>query len=112
MRPLRCVLLRGLAVVGLAAVAGCASRADTPAASSVIVVTLDTTRADHVGAFGGSSVPTPNLDRVARQGTIFTRAYSVAPLTLPSHASIFTGRYPGSHGARHNGLYRLRASET
>lgn len=112
MRPLRCLLLLGLAVVGLAALGRCASRPDPSAAASLIVVTLDTTRADRVGAFGGRSVPTPNLDRVARQGTIFPRAYAVAPLTLPSHASIFTGRFPGSHGARHNGLYRLQAAET
>jgi arylsulfatase A-like enzyme/Flp pilus assembly protein TadD len=77
----------------------------------VIVVTLDTTRADRVGAYGGTAVPTPHLDRIAREGTLFEDASSVVPLTLPSHATLFTGRFPASHGARHNGFYRLRDAE-
>jgi arylsulfatase A-like enzyme/thioredoxin-like negative regulator of GroEL len=78
---------------------------------SVVLVTLDTTRADRIGAFGGTAVPTPNLDRLAREGTIARDASSQVPLTLPSHATIMTGRYPASHGVRHNGIYRLRAEE-
>jgi arylsulfatase A-like enzyme/Flp pilus assembly protein TadD len=78
---------------------------------SLILVTLDTTRADRIGAFGGATVPTPTLDQLAREGTIAVSAASQVPLTLPSHASILTGRYPASHGARHNGIYRLRGSE-
>ena len=87
-------------------------RAPAPSERSVILVTLDTTRADRIGAFGGTAVPTPNLDAVAREGAIFEQAISQIPLTLPSHASILTGRYPSSHGVHHNGLYRLRESET
>jgi len=82
-----------------------------PRERSVIVVTLDTTRADRIGAFGGTAVPTPHLDRIAREGTLFENASSVVPLTLPSHATLFTGRYPASHGARHNGFYRVRDAE-
>ncbi|MDX1389051.1 MAG: sulfatase-like hydrolase/transferase, partial [Acidobacteriota bacterium] len=78
---------------------------------SVIVVTLDTTRADRIGAYGGTVVPTPNLDRVADEGVVFENAVSQVPLTLPAHGSIMTGRYPASHGVRHNGIYRLRGSE-
>jgi arylsulfatase A-like enzyme/predicted Zn-dependent protease len=87
-------------------------RAPAPSELSVILVTLDTTRADRIGAFGGTAVPTPNLDAVAREGAIFEQAISQVPLALPSHASMLTGRYPSSHGVHHNGLYRLRESET
>ncbi len=76
------------------------------------MVTLDTTRADRIGVYGGDSVPTPNLDAIAREGVIFDAAYAQAPLTLPSHSSMFTGKYPASHGVRHNGVFRLRADET
>ena len=76
-----------------------------------MLVTLDTTRADRIGAFGGRAVPTPVLDRIAREGTIAAEATSQVPLTLPSHATILTGRYPSSHGARHNGIYKLRDDE-
>jgi arylsulfatase A-like enzyme/Flp pilus assembly protein TadD len=86
-------------------------RFGTPENRSLILVTLDTTRADRIGAFGGTAVPTPTLDRLAREGTIALAATSQVPLTLPSHASILTGRYPASHGVRHNGIYRLRAAE-
>jgi arylsulfatase A-like enzyme/predicted Zn-dependent protease len=92
------------------AAAGCSSPVP-PSELSVILVTLDTTRADRIGAFGGTAVPTPNLDRAAREGVVFEDAVSQVPLTLPAHASIMTGRYPATHGARHNGIYRLRGSE-
>ncbi len=79
---------------------------------SVVLVTLDTTRADRIGSFGGTAVPTPNLDRVARDGVVFEETVAQAPLTLPSHATLFTGRYPASHGVRHNGFHRLPEAET
>ena len=74
------------------------------AARSVVLITIDTLRADRVGAYGYSAARTPTLDRLARAGARFDRAYSVAPITLTSHASIMTGRYPPGHGARHNGM--------
>ncbi len=98
------------ATVGLIWVCSC-SRPVDPKTLSVVLVTLDTTRADHIGTYGGRSVPTPNLDRVAREGVRIEEAVSQVPLTLPSHASILTGRYPASHGVRHNGIYRLRDPE-
>src|SRR4051794_31756783 len=76
---------------------------------NVLLVTIDTLRVDRVGAFGGRGGLTPNLDRLAAQGLRFTRAYSAAPLTLPSHASILTGVSPPVHGLRANGLFRLSA---
>ena len=61
---------------------------------SVILITLDTTRADRMGFLGSKRGLTPNLDALARQSLIFTRAYAQVPLTTPSHATILTGTYP------------------
>jgi arylsulfatase A-like enzyme/thioredoxin-like negative regulator of GroEL len=69
-----------------------------------VLITIDTLRADRVGAYGYTAARTPALDGLARAGARFDRAYAVAPITLPSHASIMTGRYPPGHGARHNGM--------
>jgi arylsulfatase A-like enzyme/thioredoxin-like negative regulator of GroEL len=71
---------------------------------NVLVITIDTLRADHVGAYGYAAARTPALDRLAREGVRFDRAYATAPITLTSHASLMTGRYPPGHGARHNGM--------
>jgi arylsulfatase A-like enzyme/Tfp pilus assembly protein PilF len=77
------------------------------AGCNVLLVTIDTLRADRVGAFGGPSGLTPNLDRLAAEGLRLTRTYSSAPLTLPSHTSIMTAVSPPVHGVRANGLFRL-----
>jgi arylsulfatase A-like enzyme/Tfp pilus assembly protein PilF len=74
---------------------------------NVLLITIDTLRADRVGAFGGRPGLTPNLDRLAHEGLRLTRAYAAAPLTLPSHASILTAVSPPVHGVRTNGLFRL-----
>lgn len=74
---------------------------------SVLLVTMDTTRADHLGPYGYLHASTPNLDELARAGTRWTRAYSSAPLTIPSHSTILTGRYPPSHGVGDNGDFIL-----
>jgi arylsulfatase A-like enzyme/Flp pilus assembly protein TadD len=68
-----------------------------------VLVTIDTMRADHVGAYGYTAARTPSLDRLANEGTRFDRAFATAPITLTSHASLLTGRYPPGHGARDNG---------
>lgn len=73
-------------------------------ARSFLLVTIDTLRADRVGAYGDSSARTPAMDALATRGTIFRNAFATAPITLPSHASLMTGRYPAGHGARHNGM--------
>jgi choline-sulfatase len=72
-------------------------------APNVLLITLDTTRADHLGCYGFELAATPNLDRLARNGIRFARVYAPAPLTLPSHSSIMTGLYPATHGVRNNG---------
>src|SRR4029077_11445042 len=74
---------------------------------NLLLITIDTLRADRVGAFGGPRGLKPNLHRVGSEGLRLTRAYSAAPLTLPSHASILTATSPPVHGLRANGLFRL-----
>jgi len=69
---------------------------------SVVVITLDTTRADRLSPYGFMNVTLPNIERIAREGVVFDQAASVAPLTLPAHASLFTGLLPPHHGVREN----------
>lgn len=73
---------------------------------SVLIITLDTTRADHLGPYG-SHVQTPIYDRLAKDGTVFERAYSPCPLTIPAHSTIMTGMSPIKHGVRDNGEFLL-----
>jgi len=79
---------------------------------NLLVITLDTTRADRIGAYGFRDIQTPNLDRLAREGVLFEQAASAAPLTLPAHSSIFTGKFPPEHGVRDNGGFFLDPRET
>jgi len=65
-----------------------------PSLPNIVLVTLDTTRADHMGFLGSEGGLTPSLDALAKQGVVFTRAYAQVPLTTPSHAAILTGTYP------------------
>ena len=81
-----------------------AGRASTTAARHVLLITIDTLRADHVGAYGYAKARTPVLDALATGGVVFDRAYAASPVTLPSHATLLTGRYPPGHGSRDNGL--------
>ncbi len=74
---------------------------------NVLLITLDTTRADHIGCYGAAEALTPTLDRLAAAGVLFERAYTPAPLTLPTHASLMTGLYPPEHGLITNGRGRL-----
>ncbi|MDA0832730.1 MAG: tetratricopeptide repeat protein [Planctomycetota bacterium] len=73
----------------------------------ILLITLDTTRADRIGAYGYDKAHTPVLDQLAREGILFEDAVSPAPLTLPVHASLFTGLYPPEHGLRTNGYGSL-----
>jgi choline-sulfatase len=92
-----------LALVLTAAACG---RQDSPAvpevAQNVVLITIDTLRADRVGVYGATNVETPNLDRLAREGAFARHATAHVPLTRPSHVSIFTGLYPAEHGIRDN----------
>ena len=74
---------------------------------NLVVITLDTTRWDRLGAYGDTTAATPNLDRLASEGVLFEEAIAAAPLTLPAHSTIFTGLLPPRHGVRDNGGYVL-----
>ena len=73
-----------------------------PARPNILLITLDTLRADRLGAYGYQRAETPNLDRLAREGIRFADATSPSPLTGPAHAALFTGQYPGRMGIRNN----------
>jgi choline-sulfatase len=101
----------GLALVaGVAALVVVRTRSAIPASKpglSVVLVTLDTTRADRLGCYGDSSAKTRHLDQLAAEGTRFETVTAPAPITLPSHSSILTGLYPFEHGVRNNGNFYL-----
>ena len=83
-----------------------------PSDLNLLLVTLDTTRADRLGAYGFTAIETPNLDRIAREGVLFEHAVAPAPLTLPAHSSLFTSKLPPAHGVRDNGGFFLDERET
>lgn len=95
---------RVLIVAALLAVLPGCRRAPRP---NVVVITIDTLRADHVGCYGYPRASTPAIDRLAREGVLCRDATAAAPVTLPSHSTIFTGLYPPAHGVRDNGSYSL-----
>ena len=74
---------------------------------NVLFISIDTLRADHLACYGHASIKTPNIDRLAAEGVLFTQCTAAVPITLPSHASMMTGTYPYVHGARNNGQFRL-----
>src|SRR5574341_885992 len=79
---------------------------------NVVLVTLDTLRADRLGCYGYKEIETPNLDRLAAEGVLFENAVAQTPLTPPSHASMFTGQYPNVHKVRNTGGFVLQSSST
>ena len=100
----------------LAVLADCSAPPAAPSAAggaaptgkpSILLVSIDTLRADHVGCFGDRNAATPNLDRWAAEGVLFEHAATPVPITLPAHATLLTGRLPHRHGLRDNGIYRL-----
>lgn len=74
---------------------------------NLLLLTLDTTRPDHLGCYGYRDATSPNLDRLAARGMRFTQAIATVPLTRPSHATMLTGLLPHHHGIWSNGPYRL-----
>jgi choline-sulfatase len=97
-------------IAAVIVVAACRSPAapaparDLTAPRNLVIVTIDTLRADRVGAYGYQQARTPVMDDLAQRGARFIDAIATAPITLTSHASLLTGRYPPGHGARHNGI--------
>src|SRR6266581_3010416 len=99
-----------LLLLALTLPAGCGTRAlpaprfgDAP----VVLISIDTLRADHLPAYGYSKVATPGIDALQRDAILFENAYSHCPLTLPSHLSLLTGLLPAEHGVRSNLGYRF-----
>ena len=80
------------------------------AAPNLVLVTIDTLRADRLGCYGYRAGETPNLDQLAKRGAVFENAVTHTPLTAPSHASIFTGLYPTAHQVRDTGGFVLGAA--
>ncbi|HHO49403.1 MAG TPA: tetratricopeptide repeat protein, partial [Deltaproteobacteria bacterium] len=114
----KCVRAAGLAAVTLL-MSGCCVPDTTPFLlgvprykPAILFVTLDTTRADRLGPYGYDKAQTPALDRLAATGTTWMRAYSSVPMTIPSHATMFTGLYPPTHGVRDEGNFRLSPDAT
>src|SRR3954471_4334673 len=79
-------------------------------AQNILLVTIDTLRADAIGASGNRTVATPWIDRLAAGGVRFTAAHASTVVTLPSHANILSGRYPFRHGVRENAGFRFPAT--
>ena len=92
------------------ALAGCGRATGTFEGASVVLVSIDTLRSDRVGSYGYRQAATPSLDALAREGVLFEDAFSHCPLTLPAHASLFTGLRPPRHGVRDNLGFTLDAS--
>jgi arylsulfatase A-like enzyme/cytochrome c-type biogenesis protein CcmH/NrfG len=115
-------LVRWLCVVALVILGSCKSSDNKTAPASegvspqrqlnLVLVTIDTLRADRLGCYGYSKIETPNLDKFARKGVLFENAVSQSPLTPPSHASMFTGMYPTVHKVRNTGGFILKPSNT
>jgi arylsulfatase A-like enzyme/Flp pilus assembly protein TadD len=77
---------------------------------NVVLITLDTVRADHLHCYGDEKIKTPTIDGLARNGVLFEKAVAQTPLTEPSHASIFTGENPNVHHVRDTGGFALQPS--
>jgi arylsulfatase A-like enzyme len=102
-------LIALLPAAALAAACGGAPRSSAPSAAgaSVVVISIDTLRADHLPAYGYHGVATPHIDALRAESLLFENAYTHCPLTLPAHTSLLTGLLPPEHGVRNNLGYRL-----
>ena len=113
-RPFRYtfILLSVALATGLAAAGGWRyARASAPVNGPIILISIDTLRADHLPVYGYHRVKTPAIDALAADGVVFERAYSHAPQTLPAHASLLSGRLPFETGVRDNVGFAVKASE-
>jgi choline-sulfatase len=114
---LRLALLAGLATVactnrdvdesGRTSGGAAARPREASAKPSVLLISIDTTRADRLGCYGRPDASTPNLDRWAAEGVVFENAVTPVPITLPAHVSLMSGLLPHRHGVRDNGTYRV-----
>ena len=113
-RPIRYTFIPILTALGtaLAAVGGWRyARASAPASGPIVLISIDTLRADHLPAYGYQRVKTPVIDTLAADGIVFERAYSHAPQTLPAHAALLSGRLPFETGVRDNIGFTVKPGE-
>jgi len=89
-----------------------ATRVARSGRTNLILITLDTVRADALGTYGQALPTTPEIDRMASEGVVFDQAMTASPSTLPSHATIMTGLFPPAHGVRSNAGYALHDDQT
>jgi len=109
-----------LLLPGLLLLAGCTREVPGTEASAesgrerpdILLISIDTLRADRLGCYGHDDARTPVLDALAAEAVVFEAAYTTAPITLPAHASMLTGLIPPRHGVRDNGAFRLPDSVT
>jgi predicted AlkP superfamily pyrophosphatase or phosphodiesterase len=99
---------RGPATVQQSSTPRIAESTVKPQPLNVILITLDTVRADHLHCYGANKIKTPVIDGLARDGVLFETAVTQTPLTGPSHASIFTGENPNVHHVRDTGGFAMQ----
>ncbi len=103
------VLCLGILLIGIAAGLFFSPQQAGPGAPNIVIICLDTLRADHLGCYGYHRDTTPHIDRFAAQGVLFEQTLSQAPWTLPAHVSLFSSLYPSRHGVhRHDLAIRRR----
>src|SRR5205085_8809285 len=109
-------VIRRVSIVALLCTAACGRTPEmTPgpatAEGPIVLISIDTLRADHLPAYGYTKVKTPAIDALAGDGVVFERAYSHAPQTLPAHVSILSGRLPFETGVRDNAGFTVQPAE-
>ncbi|MEW6363099.1 MAG: sulfatase-like hydrolase/transferase [Acidobacteriota bacterium] len=102
--------VRSIGIAMILALSVSASRAASTAPDHVVLISIDTLRADHLGCYDYEAVTSPAIDGLARDGTLFENAFTPVPLTLPAHASLLSGLYPTRTSVRDNGGYRVPES--
>src|SRR5882762_1356782 len=101
------IVVASTAFAALIAAGACRRPTQTAPHPNLLLITIDTLRADHVGAYGATTGATPALDALAAAGVRFDQVQTAVPLTGPSHATILTGQYPPAHGVRGNVVFTL-----
>ena len=113
---IRRAFVSGICTLAVASLVSCKSTPKQNAGDTalkpinVVLITLDTVRADHLHCYGNEKIKTPNIDALAARGVLFEKAVAQTPLTQPSHASMFTGENPNVHNVRDTGGFALQPS--
>src|SRR2546425_6704313 len=102
---------RAFPLIGSVILAAVSAFAASNSLPNVLVITIDTLRADHLGCYGDQQIRTPNIDSLAADGVRFERAYTPVPVTLPAHTVLFTGTYPLLSGIHDFSANKLSPSQ-